>query len=63
MEILIKPPADVTDARVFELMSEGQNAPTFKIVALINEQSEKIRRLDEVTRQIDTPFVSSYLTA
>lgn len=57
------PPAVVSEAKVFELMREGQNAVTFRIVQETSEQSEKIRRLAEATREIETPFFPSYFTA
>lgn len=48
---------------VFKLMESGENAHVLVQVREISKQSEAIRKLEEITREIDSPYVGSYLSA
>lgn len=48
---------------VFAKMHESMNAAVLADTEKISAQSEAIRQLEEITRQVETPYIGSYLTA
>ncbi|CAN5596951.1 hypothetical protein BH09GEM1_BH09GEM1_24710 [soil metagenome] len=48
---------------IFIRMEQGANAAVLRQSAQIFEQSGAIRELAEITRQVDLPYIGSYLSA
>lgn len=51
------------DSAVFELVAQGQNSLVFEAVAEIEEVSESIRELDNITSMTDNCFVGSHFSS
>jgi hypothetical protein len=50
------------NAMVFALLEAPENAQVLEATAAIARESESIRRLEEITRQIDQPFLGTFFT-
>lgn len=48
------------DQRIFDLVRQGANAAIASTSADVARQSEAIKYLEEVTRQVDIPYIGSY---
>jgi len=55
---------DTTDKfdSLFELVAGAGNASIVEYSEAIDRQVTAIRRLEEVTRQVDLPYIGSYLS-
>jgi hypothetical protein len=50
------------NARVFVLLEHPDNAQAVAETARIARETESISRLEEITRQIDQPFLGTFFT-